>query len=145
MSLYELIGDLLSGASGVLEAGGIQGRDERSQRDLRQIALLNRRVAAMWPQLFASLWRENAVLQATLDDVRSRIDQQELPQEALPDWSDDPIVLHGQLLRALNDAEALLLDHSDQPWAIEARGVFRRGLADAIRAEEDMVEAGWYA
>jgi hypothetical protein len=145
MSLYELMGDLLAGASTVLEAGGIQGRDERSQRDLRQIALLNRRLAVMWPQLFASLWRENSALQATLVEVRDRIDQQELRQEDLPAWSEDPIVFHGQLLRALNDAEALLLLHSSQPWAVAARRVFRRGLTDAIRAEEEMVEAGWYA
>jgi hypothetical protein len=145
MSLYELMGDMLAGASKVLEAGGIQGCDERSQRDLRQVALLNRRLAVMWPQLFASLWRENTALQATLVEVRDRIEQQELRQEDLPAWSEDPIVLHGQLLRALNDAGALLLLHSDQLWAVEARRIFRRGLTDAILAEEDMVEAGWYA
>lgn len=143
MSLYEVIGDLLSGAGEVLSSGEIRGTNERAERDLRQVALLTRRLAAMWPDLFATLERENAVLADTLDDVRQRFEaegQPVPPREAAPA---DPIALNRQLLRALNELEARLLAHSDQEWALQARLVLRRGLTEVVGLQGVIVEIGW--
>jgi hypothetical protein len=145
MSLYEMIGDLLAGAGEVLGEGHIAGRDDRSQRDLRQIALLNKRLAAMWPDLFASLWRENVALQATLDDVRARIEAHGLAPDPIPPGSDDPVALNARLIRALNEAQAILHAHAEEAWAVDARRVLRHGVTEAIGAAEGIVEAAWHA
>ena len=141
--MYELMGDLVGNAGTVLESGEIAGRDEHSQRELRQVGLLLKRVAVMWPRLFSSLWEENAALAATLTEVQSRIEQHGLVQDRLTADPDDPIVRNQQLLRALNEAEATLLGHPNESWAIEARRVLRHGLTDAIAAQGEMVEAAW--
>jgi hypothetical protein len=145
MSLfYEMIGVLLGRASEALTAGDLASRqDERSQRELRQITTLLRRISVIWPQLFLALAEESAILEATLRTAVStaRAYQLAATDEGAVTGVADPLIRYRRLLSGLDAMVILLYEHADEPWARAALRSLRRGLAAAADVQGRLVEA----
>ena len=145
MSLfYETIGSLVSGAGERLVRSDLAGqRDERGQREFRQITTLLRRVGVIWPQLFAALAEESAILEETLRSAASAARDHELTPKDADAVAEvaDPLARYSRLLSALDAMVVLLYEHHDEPWAQDALRSLRRGLADAAEVQGRLVDA----
>lgn len=143
MSLfYETIGVLVSGAGEALVRSELASqRDERGQREFRQITTLLRRVGVIWPQLFSALAEESAILEETLRAAASVARDHGLtPDDADADVA-DPLARYSQLLSAIDAMVVLLYEHYDEPWAQDAVRSLRRGLAAAAEVQGRLVDA----
>lgn len=139
---YELIGIVLGRGGAALRdrhSEGVSG-DERDQREFRQIALLLRRVAAIWPALFAALTEETAVLAATLADVNEALRGAGAAVKE-PQSGQDPLAQYRSLNRALEQAVVALHSRHDEPWASAALRRLRLGLAEAADIQGRLVDA----
>ncbi len=145
MSLfYETIGVLVSGAGEALVRSDLANeRDERGQREFRQITTLLRRVGVVWPQLFSALAEESAILEKTLRDAASAARDHGLTSNDTdaPAAVADPLARYSRLLTALDAVVVLLYEHYDEPWAQDALRSLRRGLAAAAEVQGRLVDA----
>lgn len=139
---YELIGDLLThGGDALTDRHSDRGAgDERTQREFRQIALLMRRVGAIWPSLFASLEQETEILSATLDRVAAHLAQAGVGWEPTEPAGSDPLQHYRYLLTELDRMVIILHEAHDQPWAAEALRDLRHGLAEAADVQGELVD-----
>lgn len=139
---YELIGDLLTrGGDALTDRHSDRGSgDERTQREFRQIALLMRRVGAIWPSLFASLEQETDILSATLERVSGRLADAGLNWDRAVFSGSDPLQHYRYLLTELDRAVIALHEVHDQPWAAEALRDLRHGLAEAAEVQGELVD-----
>jgi hypothetical protein len=141
MSLfYESIGPLLDKAARVLEReDGPAAGDERTQRELRQTRTLLRRIGAVWPDLFAALEEEIAILSETHGNTASELRTRGLDvPEAKP--CADPLDRYRGLLAALDAAVILLQEHEKEAWAEEATRSLRTGLSAAADVQGRLVD-----
>ena len=145
MSLfYETIGVLVSRAGETLVRGDLASqRDERGQREFRQVTRLLRRVGVIWPQLFAALAEESAILEDTLRSAASAARDHELTPKDVDAVADvaDPLARYSRLLTAIDAMVVLLYEHHDEPWAQDALRSLRRGLAAAAEVQGRLVDA----
>lgn len=141
--LYEELGSTL-GRAGDLIAGGVDPSTEQGQRELRQVALLLRRTAAMWSAgLLDALGRENRCLAATLDDLTARMAAAGIEADISEVPEGDLISVHRGIIASLHQAEAVVHDHAGEPWAREARRVLRAGLHAAAKVQGELVDPAW--
>jgi hypothetical protein len=139
---YELIGILLTrGGVALSERHGPNASDdERNQREFRQIALLMRRLGAVWPQLFKSLAEESEILSTTLNRLRAPLSRAGVAVPAAVDECPDPLERYRLLARELERAVIALHEHHRDRWAAEALHELRRGLADAAEVQGRLVD-----
>jgi hypothetical protein len=140
---YEAIGTLIANSADALTERHGDGRvkDVRDEREFRQITLLLRRVAAIWPDLFSSLEEELAVLDETLaaavaayPDLRVQ-----LPGTGAP-RSSDPLTHYREVLADLDTVVIALHAGHEDPAAAAAARTVRRGLAAAAAVQGHLVD-----
>jgi hypothetical protein len=140
---YEAIGTLIANSADALTQRHGDGRvkDVRDEREFRQITLLLRRLAAIWPDLFRSLEDELTVLDEALaaavaayPGLRGRLPGTQAPR------SSDPLTHYREVLA---DLDAVVIElharHADPAAAAAARTV-RRGLAAAAEVQGHLVD-----
>ena len=140
---YESIGAQLGRAAQALaDDDPSRSRDERGQRERRQIVSLLRRVGAIWPELFRALDEESKILEATLRSATAAARAQRLGPEGEPASAAtvNPLARYRQLLCELDELVILLHEHGEQPWAQDALRSLRRGLADAAEVQGRVVD-----
>jgi hypothetical protein len=144
MTLYDAPGELLNQIALAVTSAPEGSDDPAWERDLHQIEIVSRRMAAMWRDLFACLWKENDILEATLEEILARF---EFPPPVVTSGSrrDDPLELHSALLGDLNRIFAVLEDDSPSAWAQDARRILRRGLGAAAEVQGRIVDAAFDA
>ena len=126
---YESIGPLLARAATALEQTDLRTpEDERSQRQLRGLRTLLRRIGAIYPGLFSALEEETEILEATLCAAISQIEAQGLDPEH-EDPAGGPLDRYSGLLGAL-DAMVILLQTQWEGVAAWPFGL--RALASAF-------------
>jgi hypothetical protein len=140
---YEAIGTLIENSADALTErhGDGRAKDVRDEREFRQITLLLRRVAAIWPDLFRSLEEELAVLDETLatavaacPDLRVRLPATRAPR------SSDPLTHYREVLADLDTVVIALHERRDDPAATSAARTVRRGLAAAAEVQGHLVD-----
>ena len=147
---YESIGAQLVRAAEALTADDpSRALDERGQRERRQITTLLRRVGVIWPKLFRALDEESEILEATrraaAEAVRAHRPIPDLPGEAAAEEPAsagiaDPLQRYRRLQCELDELVILLHEHGREPWAQDAIGRLRRGLADAAEVQGRLVD-----
>jgi hypothetical protein len=132
----------------VLGRGGVALRDrhsvgslgdERDQREFRQISLLLRRVSAIWPDLFAALEEETAVLSATLTAVNEARQAVGMAVDDFP-VEPDPLKRYQSVNRGLEQAVIALHARHEEQWAADALHRLRLGLAEAADIQGRLVD-----
>ena len=140
---YELIGTLL-GQAAVSLASDPPDRlgDERVQRERRQITALLRRIGAIWPDLFRALEEECSILEKTLRDIAEAARRSGLAasESAALGAGAEPLARYRALHCELDEWVIRLHERDQEPWAVEALRVLRRGLADAAEVQGRLVD-----
>jgi hypothetical protein len=140
---YEAIGTLIANSADALTERHGDGRekDVRDEREFRQITLLLRRLAAIWPDLFRSLEEELTVLDETLaaavaayPDLRAQ-----LPGTGAP-RSPDPLTHYREVQADLDTAVITLHARHEDAAATAAARTVRRGLAAAAEVQGHLVD-----
>ena len=140
---YEAIGTLIANSADALTERHGDGRvkDVRDEREFRQITLLLRRVAEIWPDLFSTLEEELAVLDETLaaaveasPDLRVQLSATSAPR------SSDPLTHYREVLADLDTVVIALHARHDDPVATTAARTVRRGLAAAAAVQGRLVD-----
>jgi hypothetical protein len=140
---YEAIGTLIENSADALTERHGDGRvkDVRDEREFRQITLLLRRVAAIWPQLFSSLEEELDILDKTLAEavaacpgLGSRLGA------ARAGRSLDPLKHYREVLADLDTVVVALHASHEDPAATAAARTVRRGLAAAAEVQGELVD-----
>jgi hypothetical protein len=137
---YEAIGVLLRNGGERLRDLGAAPEDDRSERELRQLSLLLRRLGEIWPDLPSSLQEELAVLASTLDDVGDRFEAAGVEWEPSRGPPSDPVRRYRWLLARLEVAVAALHDRRGEPWAGEGLRAVRSGLSAAAEVQGRLVD-----
>jgi len=102
--IYEALGSMLGQAGDAVQTRQESGLDDaRSQRDIRQLALLLRRTRAIWPDLFSTLAAETEALERGLELANERLGAQDLERIVLPRET-DPLARYRHVNRALEEA-----------------------------------------
>jgi hypothetical protein len=142
MTLYDTPAELLQQMAEAAAAGAGQMGSTPLGSDLRQVALISRRLAAMWPQLFTCLLRENEILSDTLEALKRRVGEAgEDPTGGHPvALEEDPLLRYQALLGELDRMSTFLAGHSSHSWAREARRVLRAGLGVAAEIQGRLVD-----
>ena len=141
---YESIGMLLGGAAESLAAGADDASgDEREARRRRQITTLVRRLGAVWPDLFAALAEETAILETTLAGAlqAARANELPVPPSAGGAAPSDPLERYRAVMRELDELLIGFHAREEETWAGEAVRRVRRGLADAAEVQGRIVDA----
>jgi hypothetical protein len=143
--LYDEPGPLLARAGELLASGAT---DEQVLSQLRPIGVQLKRLGAMWPDLFMTLARENAVLVSARDEIAASLDAH-LPEAAAgltaADDPDDPVMVYRHVLRQLNDVLPVLHEHRRTPWGASALAALRLAITEAGRVQAMMVDKAWLA
>ncbi len=147
---YESIGTQLGRAAEALTADDpSRALDERGQRERRQITTLLRRIGVIWPKLFRALDEESEILEATrrsaAETARAHGLIPDLAADAAADQPpsaglSDPLMRYRRLQCELDELVILLHEHGTEPWAQDAIGCLRRGLADAAEVQGRLVD-----
>ncbi len=147
---YESIGAQLGRAAEALTADDTsRALDERGQRERRQITTLLRRIGVIWPKLFRALDEESEILEATrhsaAEAARAHRLMPDLPAQDATDQpasagNVDPLLRYRRLQCELDELVILLHEHGQEPWAQQAIGRLRRGLADAAEVQGRLVD-----
>ena len=139
---YELVGKLLenSGEALISPAADDSIDDEREQRQVRQIALLMRRVGAILPDMFSTLERESEVLSSTLDSVVQDIREAGHDWEITAPWPPDPLERYRVLNAELERTVVLLHRYHEEAWSNVALSTLRRGVLHAAEIQGELVD-----
>lgn len=139
---YEAIGTLVEHAGETLTARHGDGREQdvRDQREFRQITTLLKRVALMWPHLFASLDEEIEVLTRTLDEAVSAAPDLAARLSSAAERAHDPLLRYRQVLADLDAIVIALHDRPDDPVAVGALRRTRKGLAEAAEIQGRLID-----
>jgi hypothetical protein len=140
---YEAIGTLIANSADALTERHGDGRvkDVRDEREFRQITLLLRRLAAIWPDLFRSLEDELTVLDDTLTAAVAAYPglRALLPGTGTP-RSSDPLTHYREVLADLDAVVIELHARHEDPAAAGAARTVRRGLAAAAEVQGHLVD-----
>jgi hypothetical protein len=139
---YELVGKLLENSGEALIAPTLDDSMdvEREQRQVRQIALLMRRVGAILPDMFSRLERETEVLSSTLDSVVHDIREAGHDWEITVAWPRDPLDRYRVLNAELERTVVLLHSYYEEAWANVALSTLRRGMLQAAEIQGELVD-----
>jgi hypothetical protein len=140
---YEAIGTLIENSADALIERHGDGRvkDVRDEREFRQITLLLRRVAAIWPQLFRSLEEELGILDETLAEaVAACPDLGGQLQGTRAGRSPDPLMHYREVLADLDTVVIALHARHEDPAATFAARTVRRGLAASAEVQGNLVD-----
>jgi len=148
--LYDEPGPLLARAGELLASGAT---DEQVLSQLRPIGVQLKRLGAMWPDLFTTLARENAVLVCARDQIAASLDAHQPeaaagltaaddPDDPVPD---DPVMVYRHVLRQLNDVLPVLHAHRRTEWGASALATLRVAITEAGRVQAAMVDKAWLA
>jgi hypothetical protein len=139
--LYDEPAEILRRAGALLASGEVAAM---TPDQLRAIGVQLTRLAAMWPDLFVTLDRENDVLTAARDEVAARLaalgDAGALEPGNDPD---DPIERYRRVLRQLNDALPRLHAHRHTDDGAAALATLRQAIHSAGEIEAMMVDKAW--
>ena len=140
---YEAIGTLIANSADALTERHGDGRvkDVRDEREFRQITLLLRRVAAIWPDLFSTLEEELSVLDETLaaavaayPDLRFQLSGASAPRSC------DPLTHYREVLADLDTVVIAVHARNEDPGANAVARTVRRGLAAAAALQGHLVD-----
>lgn len=139
---YELVGKLLENSGEALIGHTVDDSIdvEREQRQVRQIALLMRRVGAILPDMFSTLERETEVLSSTLDSVVHDIREAGQDWEITAAWPPDPLDRYRVLNSELERTVVLLHSYHEEAWANAALSTLRRGMLQAAEIQGELVD-----
>ena len=138
---YDAIGKLLGRASETLATPELLHADDvRSQRRLRQITVLLRRIGAIWPDLFAALAEECAILEATRSEAAAALRAHGLTISAEVSEASDLLERYAQLQTQLDALLIALYENIDEPWARDTLRSIRHGLAAAAEVQGRLVD-----
>lgn len=139
---YETLGRLLAQASEELSVAMASAGDPRRERELRQIATLLRRTAAIWPRLFETLECECGLLEAAWSEVCTAFEANGVarPASVDPASKTDRLAHHSALEKALDDA-VRVLGETEAPWAHAAARGLRSRLAEVEAVRGELVDA----
>jgi hypothetical protein len=127
--LFHVLGPLMVHAGATVDARF--AADDHGDLQRRRVALLLTRVGRFYPAMFSALARENHILEQLIDDLRDHL--------AAPDLDADPLPRNRQLHAHLDELAVRLHAVGDSV----ARARLRRGLAEAARAQEELVARGF--
>ena len=137
---YEILGLLIRQAATSIESLPLgPGLGARGERDLRRVLLLLSRAGAMWPGIFAALAEENRILRRTLEGARAALTTGSGTNGAALPEDEDPLALHDQLLRQLDDCVAAL-HAAGAEWSRNALRAVRSGLLEAAEVQRRLIE-----
>jgi hypothetical protein len=151
MTLYDEPQLLLQRAADVVSrhADGQSLADTRGE--LADVARVLRRIASMWPAMFATLAKENRVLSDALETVRAAAAAAGCRGPApLSDTNVsgasgvDPVVHYQETLLAM-DAWVRYLHGIGQPWSVNALATIRRAIAASAEIQGVMVDRAFAA
>lgn len=145
MTLYDEPEAILQRSAELAARCAQSTQDAELTRELRQMARLLNRIAAMWPQMFAAINRENEILATARASVQAAMEGAGTAVPPMPDdlTSDDPLVRYRAELIAADTLSRRLHELVDQPWAGPASRTLRQAISATADTQGPLVDAAF--